>query len=292
MRFSKPRIVTGLVALAILVAPIRAPAASRRRRGRPGLIIAHRGASGYLPEHSLVAKAYAHAQGADYIEQDVVLTSDDVPMVLHDRYLDTVTDVASVYPLRKRDDGRFYAIDFTLAEIRRLRLFERIDRKTGKRVYPKRYPLQGRLPFPVPTLAEEIRLIQGLNASTGRHAGLYVELKAPWFHRREGKDIARIVLALLSKFDYREKSDKIYVQCFDPACLKRMRRVLKTRLKLVQLIASNAWGETPHVDYDAMLTEKGIAQITRYADGIGPWINQIFTLGPRGRAIPNHALVA
>ncbi|MEW6710741.1 MAG: glycerophosphodiester phosphodiesterase family protein, partial [Candidatus Riflebacteria bacterium] len=88
--------------------------------------IAHRGASGYLPEHTLPAKALAHGMGADYIEQDLVLTKDGHPIVVHDIHLDTVTDVATRFPERKRDDGRFYAIDFTLAEIKTLKVTERI----------------------------------------------------------------------------------------------------------------------------------------------------------------------
>ena len=79
------------------------------------VVIAHRGASGYLPEHTLPAKAMAHAQGADYLEQDLVMTKDNELVVLHDHYLDRVTDVAERFPDRARKDGRYYAIDFTLA---------------------------------------------------------------------------------------------------------------------------------------------------------------------------------
>ncbi|MES2506782.1 MAG: glycerophosphodiester phosphodiesterase family protein, partial [Verrucomicrobiota bacterium] len=85
------------------------------------LVIAHRGASGYLPEHTLEAKAMAHAQGAASIEQDVVLTKDDVPVVLHDIHVDTISDVATRFPGRQREDGRFYALDFTLAELKQLK---------------------------------------------------------------------------------------------------------------------------------------------------------------------------
>ncbi len=95
---------------------------------RQPIIIAHRGASGYLPEHTLAAKALAHTMGADYLEQDLVLSKDGVPMVLHDVYLDMVTDVARRHPDRRRRDGRFYAIDFTLAELKRLRVQERFNR--------------------------------------------------------------------------------------------------------------------------------------------------------------------
>ena len=119
------------------------------------IVIAHRGASGYLPEHTLAAKALAHAMGADYIEQDVVLTKDGVAVVLHDIHLDTVTNVSTVYPGRAREDGRYYALDFTLNEVKRLTVNERIDLKTRKPVYHRRFPV-GKSHFQVPTLAEEI----------------------------------------------------------------------------------------------------------------------------------------
>jgi glycerophosphoryl diester phosphodiesterase len=100
------------------------------------LVIAHRGASGYLPEHTLEAKVMAHAMGAPYIEQDVVLTKDDVPVILHDIHVDTISDVASRFPGRQREDGRFYALDFTLAELKQLRVTERFNAKTDSRFFP------------------------------------------------------------------------------------------------------------------------------------------------------------
>src|SRR5262249_46823445 len=81
------------------------------RSARP-IVIAHRGACGYLPEHTFAAKAYAHAVGADFLEQDVVLSRDEVPVVFHDLVLDEVTDVAQLFAKRRRPDGHFYAIDF------------------------------------------------------------------------------------------------------------------------------------------------------------------------------------
>ena len=87
---------------------------------RPFSVIAHRGASGYVPEHTLEGVAMAHAMGVDYIEQDVVLTGDNALIVLHDLYLDAVTDVAARFPGRQRADGRHYAIDFSLEEIHSL----------------------------------------------------------------------------------------------------------------------------------------------------------------------------
>jgi glycerophosphoryl diester phosphodiesterase len=82
------------------------------------VIIGHRGASGYLPEHTLPSKAFAYAQGVDYLEQDVVLSKDNIPIVIHDIHLDEVSNVASEFSTRNRSDGRFYVVDFTAAEIK------------------------------------------------------------------------------------------------------------------------------------------------------------------------------
>ena len=138
-------------------------------------VIAHRGASGYLPEHTLPAKALAHAMGADFLEQDVVASRDGELIVLHDIHLDRVTDVAKRFPARARKDGRFYALDFDLAELRQLRVHERVA-ADGKPVYPGRFPVTaGR--FALHTFDEELAFIRGLNETTGRNAGVYPEIK-------------------------------------------------------------------------------------------------------------------
>lgn len=238
------------------------------------LIIAHRGASGYLPEHTLAAKALAHGMNPDYIEQDVVLTKDGVPVILHDHYLDTVTDVATKFKARKRDDGRYYAIDFTLAEIKTLNAFERIDLKTGKQVFPNRFP-SGQSAFTVPTLEEELELIKGLNKSTGKRIGIYPEIKAPAFHRDEGQDISKIVLSVLKKHGYAGKDDPVYVQCFDWNETQRIRLELEYQGKLIQLIAENSWNESPNVDFDALRTKQMLVEVGKVVDGIGPWISHV-----------------
>ncbi|MBW7984247.1 glycerophosphodiester phosphodiesterase [Enterobacillus tribolii] len=248
------------------------------------VVIAHRGASGYLPEHSLPAKAMAYAQGADYLEQDLVMTKDDQLVVLHDHYLDRVTDVAQHFPDRARKDGRYYAIDFTLAEIKSLKFTEGFDIKDGKRVqsYPGRFPMDKSV-FRVHTFQEEIEFVQGLNHSTGKNIGIYPEIKAPWFHHQEGKDIAARTLEVLKQYGYTQKKDKVYLQCFDPNELKRIKNELMPamgmNLKLVQLIAYTDWEETfekkpdgkwVNYDYDWMMKPGAMKQVAAWADGIGP----------------------
>jgi glycerophosphoryl diester phosphodiesterase len=162
------------------------------------LIIAHRGSSGYLPEHTLEAKAYAHAQGADFIEQDLVATRDDELVVVHDIHIDRVTNVAEVFPGRARDDGRFYVRDFDLQEIRQLTARERRQDDGRSAVFPHRFPLD-RGSFKVPTLQEEVELIQGLDTATGRNTGIYTEIKKPAWHRANGIDLSRRVLDELAR---------------------------------------------------------------------------------------------
>ncbi|MEL7500431.1 MAG: glycerophosphodiester phosphodiesterase [Planctomycetota bacterium] len=237
------------------------------------IVIAHRGASGYLPEHTFAAYALAHGMGADFIEQDLVLTKDDQVVVLHDIHLDTVTDVSKQFPDRGREDGRFYAVDFTLEEIKSLRVHERVDHETGKSVFSERFPSSTAV-FQIPTLQEAIELVEGMNQSTGRSVGLYPEIKKPAWHRSQGKDISSIVLKTLKEHGYTFKSDNIYLQCFDPLELKRIRNDLDCQLKLVQLIGSNDWTES-QVDYNQLVTESGLKDIAKYADGIGPWMPYI-----------------
>jgi glycerophosphoryl diester phosphodiesterase len=271
------RTVLALLAAAVAATPTRGLAAPAALGATPvtrtPLVIAHRGASGYLPEHTLVAKAYAHAQGADYLEQDVVLTRDDVPVVFHDLELEAVTDVEQVYPDRRRADGHWYVVDFTFDELQRLRVHERVDVKTGRPTWTARFH-ERTLPLRIHALADELALVRGLNEATGRTTGVYPEIKSPAWHRAQGKDPSPIVLRTLAEFGYRTRADRCFVQCFDFDETRRLRTELKTDLKLVQLIGENDWSESA-TDYDRLRTPAGLAEIARVADGIGPWIPHV-----------------
>jgi glycerophosphoryl diester phosphodiesterase len=247
--------------------------------------IAHRGASGFLPEHTLEAVALAHGLGADYIEQDVVLSSDDVPVVLHDITLDATTDVAARFPGRARKDGRHYAIDFTLAELKTLGVRERFKPETGKPVYPGRYPETGPV-FQLATLEESLALVRGLNASTGRTAGVYVEVKRPAWHLAQGKDPGKAVVAMLQRFGYREKTDACYVQCFEHDEIRRLRGELGWKGRLVQLLGGEKAGEG-NSDFERFRTPEGLKELAKWVNGIGPAIGDVVTGAKAGdRAFP------
>lgn len=229
------------------------------------LIIAHRGASGYLPEHTLAAKAMAYAQGADYLEQDVVLSKDGVPIVQHDVTLDSTTDVATRFPGRQRANGNHYAIDFTWAELRQLRVVERFHPKTGQAVYPQRFPA-GVGEFRINTFEEELQFIQGLNRSTGRKVGVYPEVKLAGWHRQQGQDVSRAVLAVLAKHGYATKADLCFIQSFELDELRRLRGELGWKGRLVFLTGGkSSWTDTP----------EGLRELAQVVDGIGPPLSAV-----------------
>ena len=252
------------------------------------LAIAHRGASGYLPEHTLEAAAYAHALGADFIEQDVVMSKDDVLVVCHDIHVDLTTDVAQKFPRRHRADGRYYAADFTWDELQRLQVRERFNRATGQPVFPRRFPHQGG-GFRLCSMEESIQLVRGLNRSTGRQAGVYPEIKDPAWHAREGKDPGVALLELLAKYGYRDAADPVFVQCFDPNELKRLRFERKTKLRLVQLIA--AGDDADGVKSPVLRTAEGLKAIAGYAQGIGPPLGDVVKASPGAAGLKPTTLV-
>lgn len=218
------------------------------------LVIAHRGASGYLPEHTQESTAFAHALGADYIEQDVVLSKDGVPVVMHDITLNSVTNVAEVFPGRD-EDGKFYVFNFTWAELQQLEIRERAA--------------SGRFPaskgnFRIGTFEQHVELIQGLNESREHNAGMYVEIKKPGMHLSKGLDASAAVLEILTKHGFTDADDRIYLQCFEASEVRRIRTELKSKLPLIQLFL-----KTP--------TDSQLAEAAAVANGIGVKISTVVT---------------
>lgn len=228
---------------------------------REKIVIAHRGASAYLPEHTLPAYAMAYALGADYIEPDLVMTADARLICLHDIHLESTTDVAQRFPDRARSDGRWYAADFTLAQIERLNASER-RRGDGSRVFAGRFQSDAK-GFKVPTFEAVVEMVQSLNRATGREVGIYPETKAPEFHDAESLPLEKTLIERLSAYGYAGREAKVFIQSFGFENLREMRETLGSDLPMIQLIDDAA-------AYDAMVTPSGLDQIATYADGIGP----------------------
>lgn len=238
-------------------------------------VAAHRGASGYVPEHTLPAKTMAYALGPDFIEQDVIMSKDGVLMIMHDPVLDTTTDVAKKFPDRARPDGSFYAVDFTYPELRSLTVTERFNPKTGKPVFAGRFPGDSGIGFQIPTLEEELRLIQGLNKSTGGNVGVYVEVKEPAFYAREGKDITGAVIAMLEKYGYNSPEANSILQIFDYDAVRDARmKGWKGDLAMLVLRGGQHLTDDKAV-HEWLLTPEGIAEVSRYATIYAPWFSHL-----------------
>lgn len=257
-------------------------------------VAAHRGASGFLPEHTLPAKAMAYALGPDYIEQDVIMSKDDVLMIMHDPVLDTTTDVAKKFPERARKDGSFYAVDFTFPELRSLTVTERFNPKTGKPVFAGRFPGDSGIGFQIPTLEEELRLIQGLNKSTGGNVGVYVEVKEPAFYAREGKDITGAVIKMLDRYGYNSPEAKSILQIFDYDAVKAAReKGWKGELAMLVLRGGQHLTDDKAV-HEWLLTPSGVAEVSRYATIYAPWFSHLAvpTADGKGYAVSGLADLA
>ena len=236
-------------------------------------VIAHRGASGYLPENTLPAFAMAHGLGSDWLELDVILSQDDQPIVLHDTYLDRLTDVNQRFPGRQRQDNLSYALDFYLEELGQLRVSERRDQQENS-AFPGRFP-QGHSRFDIPTLAEVVQLIQGLNHSTGKKVGLLIEIKSPRWHHQQGRDLSQKVLEVLEHLSVNDNNCPIILESFDAPEVKRLRYELKAEFPLLQLLEKNSWQESAETDYEFLLTKEGLQTLSEHVQGIAVWTGHV-----------------
>ena len=264
--------------------------------GQPPLVIAHRGASGLLPEQTLEAYARAIELGADVIEMDLVSTKDGVLIARHDPNLAISTDVAKHprFASRKKTikvDGEtqtgWFSNDFTLAEIKML---------GGISTDPER-PQEFNGKFKVVTFQEIIDFAKAKSKETGRTIAIYPETKNPTYFRDLGLPMEDKVIAAINAAGWNSKTAPIYVQSFEPGSLKYMKaKGLNTRL--IQLIdgdgidmKTGAMTYAVPVDrpyewtkagdkrnFDVMVTPAGLAEIKTYADGIGPWKRYIVSV--------------
>lgn len=250
-------------------------------------VIAHRGASGYLPEHSFPGIAMAHAWNVDYIEADLVMTKDNHLVVLHDHYLDTTTNVETIYPKRKRKDGRYYVVDFNLKEIKKLSLRERFHHDTKKPYFPERFQ-KSLDSLKIPSFVEFIEMILELNRISGRKVGIYPEIKRYYFHKKNKKDIVGKTIDVLRRYHF-ETNGLAIIQSFYPEALIELKQQFKTKIPLVQLIGEDSW-EKNEINFTHMKTKKGLAEVAKYANGVGFWLNQLKELPTRSTFAKNNHL--
>ncbi len=259
--------------------------------GGPPIVIAHRGASGYLPEHTLPAYFVAIQQGADYIEPDLVVTKDGVLVARHENEISGTTDIAQ-HPefadrrTTKTIDGAavtgWFTEDFTLAELKTLRARERL---------PQLRTANARLDdaFQIPTFDEVLELVRGADrqrAAAARARGLppparigvYPETKHPSYFARIGLPFDDTLLRSLARHDFKTADDPAFIQSFEVGNLQALRR--RTRLRLVQLVAPQGqpYDYTLAKDprsYLDLLTPAGLQAIAAYANAIGPYKEMI-----------------
>ena len=263
--------------------------------GQQPIVIGHRGASGYRPEHTLASYQLAIQQGADYIEPDLVMSSDGVLVARHEPMLSGTTDVASRAEFAARRTTRmvdgiatsdWFASDFTLAEIKTLRAVQsRSGRDTS---------FNGQ--FEIPTLDEVIALAQAASTNTGRTIGIYPEIKHSTFHAGLfGANTFENALVTKLHASYGNSVDApVFIQSFEVSNLQYLNS--QTNIKLVQLVDAddvNANGSLSLVapfdrPYDFavagdartfadLLTAAGLDFVNDYADGIGPWKPYLLT---------------
>lgn len=299
-------LIVAAIALAICASAAQA-ATWTTLNGQPPLVLGHRGATGYLPEHTLESYRLAVALGADVIEPDLVSTKDGVLIARHEPMLSGTTNVATFakFADRKRTsaiDGVSYtdwfSVDFTLAEIKELRAIERVGDRNTK--------FNGA--FEIVTLQDVIDLAKKETARTGRTISIYPETKHPTWHNQQGKPLETALVATLNAAGWNKRTDPVFIQSFEISNLKQLRGL--TGLRLVQLLSCYdndlATGKCDYIPLDAdsapgdwiaandrrtyadMITPAGLADIAKYADGIGPWKRQFIgikalTMGADGK---------
>lgn len=279
-----------MIALALMLAAAPTPQATPTHP----VVIAHRGASGERPEHTLEAYRLAIAEGADFIEPDLVMTKDGHMVARHENEISGTTDV-SAHPefagrkTTKTIDGHpitgWFTEDFTLAELKTLRARERMPQLRPDNA--ARY--DGR--FEIPTLEEILALVAEQDKAAGRRIGLYPEIKHSTYFQALGLAMERPLIAALAKAGYSKASDPVIIQSFEVNNLKTLHKM--TKLKLVQLVASQAGPpDVPGTTYAQMVTPAGLRTIATYAQAIGPEKPLIVPRDKDGRSLAPTSLVA
>jgi glycerophosphoryl diester phosphodiesterase len=246
------------------------------------MVIGHRGACGYRPEHTLESYRLAIRLGADYIEPDLVSTRDGVLVARHENEISATTDVADhpEYAHRRTTkvidgvlkDG-WFTEDFTLAELQTLRAKERIPG-----IRPQNTIFDGR--FPVPTFQEILDLASAEERRLGRPIGIYPETKHPSYFASIGLSLEKPLVAVLHRNGLEDRTDHVLIQSFEVGNLRRLRRM--TDIRLIQLLDSVGSPADTETSYAALATPAGLAGIAEYAYGIGADKDLLVPPGPDG----------
>jgi len=274
------------VALLLSLLPLNGMAETVHAPERP-IVIGHRGASGYRPEHTLESYRLAIEMGADFIEPDLVSTRDAELVARHEPNITATTDVASRPEFASRRttktiDGNaesgWFTTDFTLAELRTLRAIQPREYRS--------HEFDGR--FPIPTLAEIIALAKSESAARGRTIGIYPETKHPTWHCEQGLALEPKLLAALAGAGWTDRNAPVFIQSFEAGNLQWLRT--RTGVRLVQLLdgaglspagqtqparrwqasgACTLFAATPPPD--DFSGAESFARIAAYADAVGPW---------------------
>jgi len=307
-------IAAGLLGTAVLCSMLAGPGYAHEPKDRDDerrpLVIGHRGAHGYLPAHTLEGYTLAIELGADYIEPDLVATKDGHLIASHEPNLITTTDVASrpEFASRRRTvmvdgvpDTGFFASDFTLAEIKRLRRVQDFAER----------PQQFNGKFEIPTFEEIIALAKRKSEEKGRVIGIYPETKHPTYHKSIGLPLEKRLVDTLARAGWNRRDAPVFIQSFEQGSLKELRKM--TPIRLVQLVDANDVNPDGSLDYTApfdrpfdwtasgdprllartfgfFATDAGLREIKTYADGIGPWKRYIVSSVPiPGSTAPGEA---
>ena len=261
------------------------------------VIVGHRGASGYRPEHTLASYELAARMGADYVEPDLVTTKDRVLVARHEPEISGTTDVAAHPEFADRRKTKllddvpttgWFTEDFTLAELKTLRAKERIPAvRQHNTIFDGHYQ--------IPTFQEVIDLSRRLSKELGRPIGIYPETKHPTYFQDKGLALEPELVKTLDRNGLNRPDAKVFVQSFEVANLKALHNQL--RVPLVQLTSSSGApydfkvsGDTR--TYADIVSAAGLREVATYADGLGPSKDQVIPLDATGKLGTPTALIA
>lgn len=265
-----------LIAALLLMVPGAALGQGHAMHNDKPIVIAHRGASGERPEHTLLSYSLAIEQGADFIEPDLVPTKDGVLVARHENNITETTDVANhpEFAARKATktiDGEtmtgWFTEDFTLAELKTLRARERLPK-----LRPGNTKFDGQAE--IPTLDEVIALAKKASKQTGRTIGIYPETKHPSYFASIGLPVEQRLVDKLKAAGWDRADAPVFIQSFEVNNLKKLRAM--TKVRLIQLMAGMGGpADKAQPSYKAMITPEGLRAVAAYAYGIGPELTMI-----------------